>query len=126
MNREKNIEWAVFLLRVVAGFLFMEYGGMKLFGWFSDSTFNDLPTLMKVAGALEFFGGIAMMLGLWVRPIAFILAGEMAVAYFMAHAAQGYWYAPAVNDGSASVLFCFIFLFFAAYGAGKCSLGKNG
>ena len=116
---------AVFLLRIVSGYLFMLYGGMKLFGWFGGTTMSELSTLMQLAGALEFFGGLAVLLGLWVRPIAFVLAGEMAVAYFMAHAAQSYWYAPPVNDGAASVLFCFIFLFFAAYGAGKWSLGKN-
>lgn len=126
MNREKQLDIAVFLLRVVAGFVFIEYGGAKLFGWFgSGMGFSTSDTLMQVAGVLEFFGGIAVLLGLWIRPIAFVLAGEMAVAYFIGHAMQGSWYAPMVNQGTASVLFCFIFLFFAAYGAGKWSLGKN-
>ncbi len=120
MTREKQVDIAVFLLRVVAGFVFMEYGGAKLFGWFgSGMSFGSAGTLMQVAGVLEFFGGITMMLGLWVRPIAFVLAGEMAFAYFMGHALQGAWYAPMVNQGTASVLFCFIFLFFAAFGEGK-------
>lgn len=118
MNRQKQIDIAVFLLRVVAGFLFIEYGGMKLFGWFGGSMAADLPPLILVAGIMEFVGGIIILLGLWVRPVAFLLSGEMAAAYFMGHAMQGFWFAPMANEGSPSVLFCFIFLFFAAYGAG--------
>ena len=125
MNREKQIHIAVFLLRIVSGFLFMLYGGMKLFGWFGGVPV-PLESLMGLAGILEFGGGLLMILGLWVRPVAFIIAGEMATAYFMGHASQGYVFAPPVNEGTPSVLFCFIFLFFAAYGAGKWSLGKNG
>lgn len=123
--KQKHLDIAVFLLRVVSGYLFMLYGGMKLFGWFGDATFADLPTLMVVAGAIEFFGGLAILLGVWVRVVAFVCAGQMAVAYFMAHASLSTWYVPVVNDGAASVIFCFVFLFFAAYGAGKWSLGRN-
>jgi putative oxidoreductase len=68
MSREKRIDIAVFLLRVVAGFLFMEYGGMKLFGWFGNTALG-FGGLMGLAGILEFFGGIAILIGLWVRPI---------------------------------------------------------
>lgn len=127
MNREKRVEVAVFILRVMVGFLFIEYGGAKLFGWFgSGMSFSTSSALMQVAGVLEFFGGIAILLGVWVRPVAFVLSGHMAFAYFMGHAFHGFWYAPLMNEGSASYLFCFVFLFFAAYGAGKWSLGKNG
>jgi len=126
MHREKLVSVAVFFLRVVAGFLFIQYGGMKLFGWFgSGMSMGELPTIMLVAGLLEFVGGIAVLLGIFLRPVAFVLAGEMAFAYFMGHAMQGSWYSPVVNEGVPSVLFCFIFLFFAAYGAGKWSLCKN-
>jgi putative oxidoreductase len=125
MNREKQVNITVFLLRIVSAYLFMLYGGMKLFGWFNGTSFSDLSGLMLVAGLLEFFGGLLMLVGMWVRPVAFVLSGFMAVAYFMGHASQGHWYAPVVNDGASSVIFCFVFLFFAAYGAGKWSLGKN-
>lgn len=125
MNRQHNLDIAVFLLRVVAGLLFLEYGGMKLFGWFGGQGWSELDGLMMVAGLIEFFGGLAILLGMWVRPIAFIAAGEMAVAYFMGHTGTGVLYAPVTNDGTPAVLFCFIFLFFAAYGAGKWSLGRN-
>ena len=125
MNREKQVSIAVCLLRVVAGLLFLEYGGMKLFGWFGGPGWSELDGLMMAAGLIEFFGGLAIMLGLWVRPIALIAAGEMAFAYFMGHMGTGMFYAPVTNDGTPAVLFCFIFLFFAAYGAGKWSLGKN-
>lgn len=109
---------SVFLLRAVAGLLFLEHGGMKLWGWFGGMG-GELGMLMMMAGILEFFGGLAILIGLFTRPIAFILAGEMAVAYFMAHASQGYFYAPLMNKGEPTALFAFIFLFFAAYGAGR-------
>ncbi len=124
MNREKQVDIAVSLLRIVAGFLFIEYGGIKLFGWFGSEPMTS-SNLMLAAGLLEFVGGLAIMLGLSVRPVAFVLSGEMAVAYFMGHAMQGSLLAPMVNQGVPAVLFCFIFLFFAAYGAGKWSVGRN-
>ena len=123
MNKEKQLDIAVFLLRVVAGLLFLQHGGMKLFGWFGGLPGGEFSTLMIIAGILEFFGGLAVLLGFWVRPVAFVLAGEMAVAYFMAHIGTAIW--PIQNGGEPAVLFCFIFLFFAVYGAGKWSLGKN-
>lgn len=123
MNREKFMSVSVFLLRVVAGFIFVENGGLKLFGWFGGIPgITELPTLMLVAGIIEFFGGLAILLGLFTRPAALISSGEMAVAYFMAHANQGFWYAPLVNQGQPAVLLAFIFLFFAAHGAGRWSV----
>jgi len=107
------------LLRIVAGFLFMQHGGQKLLGWYGGMG-GPLPPLMMVAGLLEAFGGLAVMLGLFTRPVAFLLSGEMAVAYFMAHFPKGLL--PLRNHGEAPALFSFIFLFFAGNGAGGFSL----
>jgi putative oxidoreductase len=120
-NRARQITF--FLLRIASGFLFLQAGGLKLFGWFGGVPgMKTVPLLTQlgVAGILEFFGGTAILLGLFTHPIAFILSGEMAVAYWQAHAPQGTW--PIVNQGMPAVLFCFIFLFFAAYGGGDWSL----
>ena len=108
------------LLRIVAGFLFAQHGAQKLFGWFGGQQVETVMSMMGIAGVLEFFGGILIILGLFTRPVAFILSGEMAVAYFTAHLPRGFW--PVMNQGEAAVLFCFIFLFFAAHGAGRWSL----
>lgn len=118
------IDWSVFLLRVVTGLMFLESGGRILFGWFGGAP-GEMSTIILVAGILEFIGGLALILGIFVRPVAFILSGLMAVAYFMAHAKAGNWYAPVANNGMPAVLLSFISLFFAAYGAGTCSLGKR-
>jgi putative oxidoreductase len=123
MTKEKMISVTVFLLRVVAGYIFIQNGGLKLFGWFGGIPgVTELPTLMLIAGIIEFFGGLAILLGLFTRPVAFLSSGLMASAYFIAHANQGFFYAPLVNNGQAAVLLCFIFLFFAAYGAGIWSV----
>ena len=123
MNRAKQI--TVFLLRIVAGLLFLQAGGMKLFDWFGGipAQFGGHPALMSqtwIGGVLEFYGGTAILLGLFTRPVAFILSGEMAVAYFQFHQPQGFW--PVQNHGEPAVLLCFIFLFFAAHGAGEWSV----
>lgn len=121
MNRQKALEVTYFLLRVVVGLLFLQHGGQKLFGWFgSGMSMGALPGLILVAGLLEAVGGALVILGAWVRPVAFVLSGQMAVAYFMAHFSKGFW--PIQNGGEAAVLFCFVFLFIAAYGAGKWSV----
>jgi putative oxidoreductase len=113
------------LLRIVSGFLFMAHGTQKLFGWPTDEPEATAPllSLMGVAGLLEVFGGLLLMLGLFTRPVAFVLAGEMAVAYFMAHAPRGFW--PILNRGEVAVLFCFVFLYLAAAGAGPWSLDER-
>ncbi len=116
------IERAAALLRIAAGLIFLEHGGVLLFGWFGGPGAGALPPLILTAGILEFFGGIAILIGLYVRPVAFVLSGLMAVAYFMGHAAKGFWYAPPANDGDPAALFSFIFLFLAAYGAGVWSI----
>jgi len=114
---------AYFLLRVVAGLLFMHAGGMKLFGWFGGMPGGATAPFMSqvwIGGVLEVYGGLAIMLGLLTHPVAFILSGEMAVAYWQFHAAKGAW--PIVNHGETAVLFCFIYLYMAARGAGPWSL----
>jgi putative oxidoreductase len=111
------------LLRIVAGFLFLQHGGQKLFGWYGGIGLPEgagLPPLMLIAAVLEVIGGLAIILGLLTRPVAFLLAGEMAVAYFMAHIPRGPL--PLQNDGEPAVLFCFIFLFLAGNGSGGFSL----
>jgi putative oxidoreductase len=108
------------LLRIVAGLMFWQHGAQKLFGWIGGRQVQDLTSLMGLAGVLEFFGGLLIIVGLFTRPVAFILSGEMAFAYFMAHAPRGLW--PIQNRGEVVVLFSFLYLFFAAYGAGRYSL----
>ena len=123
MDRAKHISF--FLLRVVAGLLFLQAGGMKMFDWFGGvpAEFGGHPRFLSqiwIGGALEFYGGAAVLLGLWTRPVAFLLSGEMAVAHFQFHQPQGFW--PIQNHGEPAVLLCFIFLFFAAHGAGDWSV----
>ncbi len=126
MERDKLIEFTVFLLRVVVGLLFFQHGSMKFLGWFGGMPGGEpgatapLFTQVGLAGVLEFFGGIAIMFGLFTRTVSFILCGEMAVAYWQFHFPQGTW--PIVNHGEPAVLFCFIFLFLAAYGGGNWSV----
>ncbi|HEY7530909.1 MAG TPA: SgcJ/EcaC family oxidoreductase [Gemmatimonadota bacterium] len=115
---------ALNLLRIVAGLLFMQHGAMKLFGALGgvDGEGGTVPvgSLFWVAGVLEVFGGAAVVLGLFTRVVAFVLSGEMAVAYFKAHLPRGFW--PIENGGEPAVLFCFVFLFLAANGGGRFSL----
>ena len=110
------------VLRIVAAFLFMAHGTQKLFGWPATEPRPtvELMSLFGLAGVLETFGGLLLLLGLFTRPVAFLLAGEMAVAYFKAHAPQGFW--PLLNRGEVPVLFCFLFLYLAATGGGPWSL----
>ena len=112
------------VLRIVTGFLFMQHGGMKLLGFPGAGDHKvELMSLMGFAGCLELIGGGLILIGLFTRPVAFILAGEMAFAYFMAHAPQGFW--PVLNQGESAVLFCFVFLFLAAAGAGAWSVDAS-
>ena len=113
------------LLRVVTGALFMQHGVQKLFGLLADPSrpWTGPPpefSQMWFAGVLETFGGLLIVLGLFTRPVAFILAGEMAVAYFQAHAPRGFW--PLRNGGEPTVLYSFVFLYLFATGAGPFSL----
>lgn len=108
------------ILRIVVGFLFMTHGGQKLFAWFGADQPVELLSRMGVAGVLEFLGGSMLMLGLFTRPVAFILSGQMAVAYFWIHLQQGLW--PWANRGELAAIYSFVFLFLAAAGGGSFSL----
>jgi putative oxidoreductase len=123
MNEGPVSRVTLFLLRVVAGFTFSCHGMQKLFGAFGGlgpMGRAHFFSLLWLAGVLEFFGGVLLMIGLFVRPVAFILGGEMAVAYFMVHFPHGFW--PIKNMGELPVLYCFIWLFFAAHGGGPWGL----
>src|SRR2546425_1114172 len=126
MNMNRMVQGTYFLLRVVAGLLFLQAGGLILFGWFGGmpgqpgSTAPPLMSQTGIGGVLEFFGGIAIALGLLTQPVAFILSGEMAVAYWQFHAPQSPW--PVQNQGVPAILYCFLFLYMAAKGGGDWSL----
>lgn len=123
LGRTKFQDVSLSLLRIVAGFLFWQHGAQKLFGLFGgvgDGGTVELVSLMGLAGVLEFFGGILIVLGLFTRPVAFVLAGEMAVAYFMAHQPQALM--PIQNGGELAALFAFVFLMLTAFGPGSLSL----
>ena len=115
---------ALALLRIVVGYLYLQHGTAKLLGFPHVAMFDNLQlfSLIGLAGVLELVGGILLILGLFVRPVAFVLSGEMAVAYFMAHATRGNPLLPTMNQGEAAVLYCFIFLFLAAAGGGVWSV----
>jgi putative oxidoreductase len=112
------------VLRIVAAFMFFQNGTMKLLAWPigmpPDNSTAIFGTQTWVGGVLELVGGILLMLGLFTRPVAFILAGEMAVAYFQFHQPRGLW--PIVNMGTPAVLYCFLWLYFSAAGAGPWSV----
>jgi putative oxidoreductase len=106
-------------LRIAAGLLFAFHGAQKLFGMF-DGTARPLVSLMGLAGIIEFLGGILVIIGLLAGLVAFVASGQMAFAYFLAHAPRGGW--PIQNDGELAALFCFVFLFIAARGSGIWSV----
>jgi putative oxidoreductase len=119
--------WAPHLLsvlRIVAAFLFVQFGSAKLFPFpaaiMPSGGTAPVASLPGIAGALEAFGGGLILLGVFTRPVAFLLAGEMAVAYFMGHAPQGFW--PVLNQGTPAMLFCFIWLYISSAGAGPWSI----
>jgi putative oxidoreductase len=116
---ERYTESLYAVLRIVAGVLFACHGAQKLFGAFGAQPMTGDP-LMLVAGIIEFVGGILIAIGLLTRPAAFIASGEMAVAYFKAHAPGGFW--PLQNGGELAMLYCFLFLYMAARGAGRYSV----
>jgi putative oxidoreductase len=119
--------WSPYLLsvlRIVAAFLFIQFGTGKLFALpaaiMPGGGTAPFASLAWFAGFLETFGGLFILLGLFTRSVAFLLSGEMAFAYFIGHAGQGFW--PVLNQGHPAVLFCFVFLYFSAAGAGPWSL----
>lgn len=112
------------ILRIITGFLFMQFGTTKLWAFpaavMPGGGTAPFASLAWFAAVLEAFGGAFILLGLFTRPVAFLLSGEMAVAYFYGHAGQGFW--PVLNQGHPAVLFCFVFLFMSAAGAGPWSI----
>jgi len=109
------------ILRIVAALIFFEHGTQKLLGFpLSERAAPELLSLSGIAGILELVGGALLVLGLFTRPVAFILSGEMAVAYWMAHAPQSFF--PVNNGGDAAILYCFVFLYLVAAGGGPWSL----
>jgi putative oxidoreductase len=115
---------ALAVLRIVAGYLFLQHGSAKLLGVPSVAAFEHvtLLSLVGVAGVLELAGGAMLIVGWLVRPVAFVLSGQMAVAYFIAHAAPATILSPLLNRGEGAVLYCFIFLFLAVAGGGAWSI----
>ena len=118
------------VLRIVSGLLFLEHGTLKLFSFpYSPDAMMppDVLTLIWFAGVIELVGGVLLVIGLFTRPVAFICSGEMAFAYFIAHAPQNFF--PILNNGDAPILYCFVFLYIAAAGPGPWSvdamLAKN-
>jgi putative oxidoreductase len=119
--------WAPYslsILRIIAAFLFFQIGTAKLFAYpaavMPGGGTASLTSLPGVAGALEVVGGALLLVGLFTRPVAFLLSGQMAVAYFMAHAPQGFW--PVLNGGIDAVIFCFVWLYLSAAGPGPWSI----
>ena len=110
-------------LRIITALLFIEHGTMKLFGFPASLMSGSLPPLMLFAALLELIGGLLILVGLLTRPVAFLLAGEMAVAYFMAHAPSSFY--PAVNQGDAAILFCFVFLYLFLSGPGALAVDNR-
>jgi putative oxidoreductase len=108
------------LLRIAAGLAFAQHGAQKLFGVLGAQQAVALASQRGLAGVIEFVGGIMIALGLFTTPVAFIASGEMAWAYFQAHAPRNFW--PIQNGGELAVLYCFIFLYISAVGSGKLSL----
>jgi putative oxidoreductase len=119
--------WAPYLLsvlRIVTAFLFLQFGTAKLFAFpgaiLPGGRTPPLASLPGVAGLIEGIGGTLLLVGLFTRPVAFLVSGEMAVAYFLAHAPKSFW--PLLNEGHPAVMFCFVWLYFSAAGAGPWSL----
>ncbi|PSJ48297.1 DoxX family protein [Zobellella taiwanensis] len=111
------------LVRAVSAFLFMQHGGQKLFGFPAAQRGEfDLFSLSGVAGVLELFGGALLLVGLFTRPVAFVLSGLMAFAYFIAHAPRDFW--PLNNGGELAIMFCFTFFYFVFAGGGSWSLDR--
>ena len=112
------------VLRIMASTLFLLFGSLKLFAWpaavMPDGGTAPLASMAGAAGVLEFFGGALLLVGLWTRVTAFILSGQMAVAYFYGHAGNGFW--PVLNGGAEAILYCFLWLYISAAGPGPWSI----
>ena len=121
------ISWAPYflsLLRIIAAFLFIQYGSTKILGWPAEvmpgGGTAPLASLAGAAGLIELIGGALALVGLFTRPVAFLLSGQMAVAYFKGHAGGGFW--PVLNGGAPAVIFCFVWFYISAAGGGPWSL----
>jgi len=122
-------EWApqlLSVLRIVLAFLFIQVGTAKLFAFpaavMPGGGTAPVGSLPWIAGMIEVIGGPLILVGLFTRPVAFVLSGEMAVAYFIGHASQGHWLWPVLNMGGPAVIYCFLFLYLSAAGPGPWSL----
>jgi len=124
MNSNMLASWApraLAILRIITGLLFLQHPLMKFFGFPAPMAGSShLPPLIQAAGAIEIIGAPLIVLGLFTRPVAFVLCGEMAAAYWIAHAPRGFW--PILNSGESAVLFCFVFLYLVFAGPGAWSL----
>ena len=121
MSKDQAVQITVSLLRMVTALILFQAGALKIFGWFGGLPAGvTLSPLIQAAGIIEVIGGPLLFFGLLSRPVAFILSGEMAFAYFIGHFPHGFW--PIQNHGEPAVLLCFAFLFLAAYGGGAWSL----
>lgn len=114
------------VLRIVSAFMFMQHGMQKMFSFPVEANreFMLMSLNPGLIGVLEVFGGLLLLVGLFTRPVAFVLSGSMAFAYWMAHAPRGFFLWTVGNGGDAAVLYCFLFLYIAAVGGGAWSLDK--
>ena len=119
-NLEKGRPYILSVLRIVVALLFLEHGLQKYFGF--PSAGPPMTPLLYVQGAIEIVGGILILIGAYTRPVAFILAGNMAVAYFMVHFPRSFF--PAMNGGDAAVLYCFVFFYIMFAGGGAWSVDR--
>jgi putative oxidoreductase len=110
------------VFRIVTGLIFMEHGTQKLFGFpaKAERGMPELFSLSGIGGVMEFVGGLLVVIGLFTRPVAFLLSGEMAVAYWMVHAPRSFF--PILNGGDAAILYCFVFLLLVFTGPGVWSI----
>jgi putative oxidoreductase len=120
VNLGRARPYVLSIVRIMVALLFMEHGLQKFFAF--PSAGPDMTALLYVQGVIEIVGGILILIGLFTRPVAFILCGDMAAAYFMAHAPRSFF--PAANFGDSAVLYCFIFLYMVFAGPGPWSLDR--
>ena len=125
IDRARLETWSYAALRVVAGFMFLFHGIQKVFGEFTAKAPPEMFSQAWVGGAIELVGGILIMAGLFTRPAAFLAAGTMAVAYWQFHAIEKGHLLPVQNGGELAALYCFVFLFIFARGAGPISLDRS-
>ncbi|MBJ7263897.1 MAG: DoxX family protein [Burkholderiaceae bacterium] len=115
------------ILRIVSAYLLLTHASAKFFAIPHVAYFDNLQlfSLIGLAGVLELVGGVLLLIGLFTRPVAFVLSGLLAFAYFIGHVPKGFFFAPMMNGGESAVLFCFVFLYFAVAGAGSFSIDNR-